>query len=158
MLYYKSPIGLLQLEGTAESLVSLSFAEGKGDCSGNEYLCYCFEQIDEYFKGIRQVFKINLAMEGTNFQKRVWNELIKIPYGMTKSYLEVTKSIGDLKAIRAVANANGRNNIPIIIPCHRVIGNDGSLVGYAGGIWRKKWLLDHEKKYFRGEKQLEIMF
>ena len=97
-------------------------------------------------------------MVGTDFQKKVWNELVKIPYGITKSYLEVTKTIGDLTAIRAVANANGRNRIPIIIPCHRVIGSDGTLVGYAGGIWRKKWLLNHEKKYFCGEKQLEIMF
>ena len=82
--------------------------------------------------------------EGTEFQKKVWNALVKIPYGKTLSYLEFSKQIGDPKAIRAVANANGKNPIWIVVPCHRVIGSDGSLTGYAGGIDRKKWLLNHE--------------
>jgi methylated-DNA-[protein]-cysteine S-methyltransferase len=82
--------------------------------------------------------------KGTDFQKKVWQELLKIPYGKTESYQKITNKLGDPKAIRAVANANGKNPLWIVIPCHRVIGSDGSLTGYAGGLWRKKWLLDHE--------------
>ena len=104
----------------------------------------CVAQLDEYFKGSRRQFQIKLKPEGTEFQKKVWNELLKIPYGKTISYLELTKKLGDIKAIRAVANANGKNPVWIIIPCHRVIGSNGSLTGYAGGLHRKKWLLDHE--------------
>ena len=104
----------------------------------------CVQQLDEYFNGNRTVFDLKLNPQGTDFQKKVWNELLNIPFGKTRTYLEQTKKIGDIKAIRAVANANGKNPIWIIIPCHRVIGSDGSLTGYAGGIWRKKWLLTHE--------------
>jgi methylated-DNA-[protein]-cysteine S-methyltransferase len=147
---------MLEFCGSNNTLESISFVEKKLDVNPSEYLYNCVKQIDEYFRGERQVFEINFAIEGTEFQKKVWNELMAIPYGKTKSYLEITKILGDLKAIRAVARANGQNKIPIIIPCHRVIGNDGSLVGYAGGLWRKKWLLDHERRYYTGEKQLEM--
>ena len=89
-------------------------------------------------------FKLKLNPQGTEFQQKVWKELLTIPYNKTRTYLEQTKAIGDVKAIRAVASANGKNPIWILIPCHRVVGSDGSLTGYAGGLWRKKWLLDHE--------------
>ncbi len=112
-----------------------------------EELQDCATQLDEYFNGVREQFSLKLNPEGTNFQKKVWNKLIIIPYGKTISYLEFSKNLGDVKAIRAVANANGKNPLWVIIPCHRVIGTDGSLTGYAGGLHRKKWLLEHESPY-----------
>jgi len=101
-------------------------------------------QFKHYFEGTRETFSIPLRPEGSNFQKRVWNELAKIPFGKTVSYQEVANRLGNPKVIRAAASANGKNPIAIIIPCHRVIGSDGSLTGYAGGLHRKKWLLAHE--------------
>lgn len=104
-------------------------------------------QLREYFEGIRQQFDLKLNPQGTDFQKSIWKLLEEIPFGKTLSYLELSKRLGDVKAIRAVANANGKNPLWIIIPCHRVIGSDGSLTGYAGGLHRKKWLLEHESPY-----------
>ncbi len=101
-------------------------------------------QLQEYFEGKRKSFSLTLNPEGTDFQKRVWGALQEIPYGKTVSYLELSKTLGDVKAIRAVAAANGKNPLWVVVPCHRVIGSDGSLVGYAGGLHRKKWLLNHE--------------
>ena len=101
-------------------------------------------QLKEYFSGSRTHFSFKIAPEGTEFQKRVWEQLLKIPFGTTVSYLDLSKELGDIKAIRAVASANGKNPLWIVVPCHRVIGSDGSLTGYAGGLWRKKWLLEHE--------------
>ena len=109
-----------------------------------ECLRECVLQLKEYFKGERTNFNLLLNPQGTKFQKLVWKELCDIEYGKTTSYLVQSKKIGDVKAVRAVAAANGKNPISIVIPCHRVIGSDGSLTGYAGGIWRKKWLLDYE--------------
>jgi AraC family transcriptional regulator, regulatory protein of adaptative response / methylated-DNA-[protein]-cysteine methyltransferase len=105
------------------------------------------EQLKEYFIGSRKEFTIPLITPGSDFQKSVWQELLKIPYGSTRSYLEQSVALGKPESIRAVANANGMNRISIVIPCHRVIGSDGSLTGYGGGLKRKRWLLDHEKKY-----------
>ncbi|MBG7629547.1 MAG: methylated-DNA--[protein]-cysteine S-methyltransferase [Bacteroidetes bacterium] len=104
----------------------------------------CVQQLDEYFKGARTDFDLKLNPLGTDFQQKVWKELLKVPYGKTATYLEQSKKMGIVKAIRAVASANGKNPLWILIPCHRIIGSDGSLTGYAGGIWRKKWLLEHE--------------
>ena len=101
-------------------------------------------QLQEYFEGKRTHFTFLLHPSGTEFQKKVWQELLNIPFGKTCSYLELSKKMGDVKAIRAVAAANGKNPLWIVVPCHRVIGADGSLTGYAGGLWRKKWLLEHE--------------
>jgi methylated-DNA-[protein]-cysteine S-methyltransferase len=101
-------------------------------------------QIQDYFEGNRDDFNFKLNPKGTDFQQKVWKELLNIPYGKTMSYQELSIKLGDVKAIRAVANANGKNPLWIVVPCHRVIGSDGSLTGYAGGLWRKKWLLDHE--------------
>lgn len=105
------------------------------------------EQLKEYFEGSRKEFTVSLVAPGTAFQKAVWKELMNIPYGSTRSYLEQSVALGNPESIRAVANANGMNRISIIIPCHRVIGSDGNLTGYGGGLKRKKWLLDHEKKH-----------
>jgi methylated-DNA-[protein]-cysteine S-methyltransferase len=101
-------------------------------------------QLQEYFEGKRTHFTFLLHPSGTEFQKKVWQELLNIPFGKTCSYLELSKKLGDVKAIRAVAAANGKNPLWIVVPCHRVIGADGSLTEYAGGLWRKKWLLEHE--------------
>lgn len=101
-------------------------------------------QLQEYFEGKRTDFDLKLNPQGTEFQQKVWKSLLEIPYGKTVSYMDQTKKIGDVKAIRAVASANGKNPLWIAVPCHRVIGTNGSLTGYAGEIWRKKWLLEHE--------------
>ncbi len=156
--FYNSPIGLIELSGTENSITSLYFKDEdfNTDIKSNANLDRCAEQIDEYFNGKRKIFELNLQSDGSVFQKKVWDELLKIPFGKTRSYMEITKLLGDPKAIRAVANANGQNKISIIIPCHRVIGSDGSLTGYGGELWRKKWLLDHEQKFSNTEKQLEL--
>ncbi|WP_424962201.1 bifunctional transcriptional activator/DNA repair enzyme AdaA [Ekhidna sp.] len=101
-------------------------------------------QLDEYFNGERKSFEVPLVVPGTDFQQKVWNALVQIPYGVTRSYKQQADVVGDVKAVRAVARANGENHISIIIPCHRIIGSDGSIVGYGGGIHRKQWLLKHE--------------
>ena len=144
--YYKSEIGLIEIKGTEDEILSLNFAEE----SMNNFeippcLKECVKQLDEYFRENREEFSVNLLLQGTDFQKKVWRELIKIPFGETTSYMDIAVSIGNKKAARAVGNAAKKNKIAIIIPCHRVIGGDGSLGGYAGGIWRKKWLLEYER-------------
>lgn len=114
----------------------------------------CVVQLNEYFTGTRKSFDLPLQQKGSPFQQGVWNELVKIGYGKTISYLELSKRIGDVKAIRAVGTTNGKNQLAIIVPCHRVIGSDGSLTGYAGELWRKKWLLEHEGKFANGVQTL----
>lgn len=113
-------------------------------------------QVEEYFHGVRKEFDLPLHLVGTSFQKQVWEELLKIPYATTRSYKEQSIMLGNQKAIRAVAGANGENGIAIIVPCHRVIGENGHLTGYGGGLWRKKWLLDHETKYAGLERQTKL--
>lgn len=144
--YYKTPIGTAEIVGNEHGIQSISVLDKEIETSTNipVPLQECVSQLEEYFLGERTDFDLKLNPQGTEFQKSVWNELLQIPYGKTRTYLEQTKHIGDPKAIRAVASANGKNPIWIVIPCHRVIGSDGSLTGYAGGIWRKKWLLEHE--------------
>ena len=144
--YYKTPIGTAKIVGDKNGISSVSVLNDAIETSKNTPKCLqdCVKQLDEYFKGERTHFSLKLNPKGTEFQKKVWNELLQVPYGKTRTYLEQTKKLGDVKAIRAVASANGKNPIWIIIPCHRIIGSDGSLTGYAGGIWRKKWLLEHE--------------
>jgi methylated-DNA-[protein]-cysteine S-methyltransferase len=148
ILYYSSPIGRIKIEVTDKGISSLLFEGDSGTPSpGTPTLgmeSRCISQLDEYFSKKREVFDLPLDLQGTDFQKRVWNELLKIPFGKIMSYKELTLNLGDIKAIRAVASANGANPVSIIVPCHRVIGSDGSLTGYAGGLWRKKWLLEHE--------------
>lgn len=144
--YYKTPIGTAKIIGNADGIQSISILEEDKNSSKNipKELENCVHQLEEYFQGNRKKFTIKLNPSGTDFQQTVWKELQNIPFGKTTSYLEESKKIGNTKAIRAVASANGKNPIWIVIPCHRVIGSDGSLTGYAGGIWRKKWLLNHE--------------
>lgn len=144
--YYKTPIGTAEIVGNESGIQSVSVLDKEIETSKEipEFAKDCIQQLQEYFAGSRTEFDLKLNPQGTEFQQSVWNELLHIPFGKTRTYLEQTKKIGDPKAIRAVASANGKNPIWIIIPCHRVIGSDGSLTGYAGGIWRKKWLLEHE--------------
>lgn len=111
-------------------------------------------QLKEYFSAKRKVFSFPKQQLGTDFQQTVWMQLQSIPFGQTRSYLKIATQLGDPKSIRAVGNANGKNNLAIVIPCHRVIGESGKLVGYAGGLWRKKWLLDHENKIENGVQTL----
>ncbi len=117
-------------------------------------LIQCIEQLIQYFSGQRRIFELPVNQPGTPFQQEVWAELMLIPFGKTISYLELARKTGDTKATRAVANANGKNNVAIIVPCHRVIGSNKDLVGYAGGLWRKKWLLEHEAKVAHGVQTL----
>ncbi len=145
----KSPLGYTKISGDANgisSIIVLNSEEKITDIIPIE-LEDCVMQLNEYFEGTRTQFDLKLNPEGTDFQKTVWKQLEQIPYGKTVSYLELSKQLGDVKAIRAVANANGKNPLWIVVPCHRVIGSDGSLTGYAGGLHRKQWLLEHENPY-----------
>lgn len=153
-----SPLGILKIQCSDEYVQAVVFAKDDQVTSEDQHplLQKCLAQLDEYFAGLRKEFELPLLQTGTVFQQAVWNLLCKIPYGKTLSYNELSKQYGDLKAIRAVASANGRNNLAIIIPCHRVIGSDNSLTGYAGGLWRKKWLLEHEAKFHQGVRQLGL--
>ena len=144
--YYKTPIGIAKIMGNKDGIVSVSVMDDKIAPTTDipESLQECVSQLDAYFQKKRKNFDVKLNPQGTDFQKKVWMELQKIPFAKTITYLEQSKKMKSVKAIRAIASANGRNPIWIIIPCHRVIGSDGSLTGYASGIWRKKWLLEHE--------------
>ncbi|TCP28336.1 methylated-DNA-[protein]-cysteine S-methyltransferase [Tenacibaculum skagerrakense] len=153
--YYKSPIGTIEVKGNSKEIHSIYFIEEDISTTlevTSGEIKKCIQQLDEYFLGNRKEFELNLSPNGTEFQGKVWTELLKVPFGKTRSYLEQSKKLGDVKAIRAVASANGKNPISIIIPCHRIVGSDGSLTGYAGGVWRKKWLLEHEN----GNKQQSL--
>jgi methylated-DNA-[protein]-cysteine S-methyltransferase len=145
----ETPLGIAQITGDTNGIASISVLNTYPPVSDHipEILEDCVYQLQEYFKGERECFNLKLCPQGTDFQKRVWKELLTIPYGKTISYLKLSKQLGDVKAIRAVAGANGRNPMWIIVPCHRVIGTDGSLTGYAGGLNRKQWLLEHESPY-----------
>lgn len=146
--YYNSPIGFLELQEDEGYLSGLYFRDGPGtEDEHSEVFTEVRKQLDEYFTGSRSEFTVPLKISGTSFQENVWNALLKIPYGETRSYLQQAELIENPKAVRAVGTTNGKNKISIIIPCHRVIGKDGSLTGYGGELWRKKWLLEHEKKF-----------
>ncbi len=152
MIYYlsiPSPIGFLHIQSTDSFICSVLFAdeEKKSLEIIPDVLINCKKQLEEYFRGERKQFDFPIEQEGTEFQQRVWNELFKIPFGETISYLALARKLSDEKTIRAAASANGKNKIAIIVPCHRVIGADHKLVGYAGGIKRKQWLLENEMKY-----------
>ncbi|MCB0430737.1 MAG: methylated-DNA--[protein]-cysteine S-methyltransferase [Flavobacteriales bacterium] len=148
---FPSPIGPLAVTASDKGVVSVLFTDEPVHISSSHpILEACAKQLAAYFSGSSQTFNLPLDMQGTEFQLRVWNCLLEIPFGQSLSYLEEARKLGDEKAIRAVAAANGQNPVAILVPCHRVIGSDGSLTGYAGGVWRKEWLLRHEKHpYFR---------
>lgn len=149
-IHYKSKLGLVQITSSEDAVIGVEFVgEGTDTLEIPPILKEAYAQIDEYFKGVRKDFDLKLYIEGTDFQKKVWEQLRQIPYGEISTYKEVAKAIGNEKAVRAVGNSNNKNKIPIIIPCHRVIGSNGKLVGYAGGLHIKQWLLEHEKSNFR---------
>lgn len=142
----RTPLGLAQISGNELGIQSVKIID-EGDVSTEipVVLKDAVQQLLEYFEGNRTEFQLKLNPKGTEFQQKVWNALLQIPFGKTTTYQQLTLQLGDPKAIRAVASANGKNPLWIIIPCHRVIGSDGSLTGYAGGLHRKQWLLDHEQ-------------
>ena len=145
--YINSPLGITKIIGDENGIAVISVSDvGSNEASIAipEVLKAAVSQLDEYFQGKRTDFDLKLNPKGTDFQQKVWKALLEIPYGKTISYMDQTKKLGDIKAIRAVASANGKNPLWIVVPCHRVIGTNGSLTGYAGGLSRKKWLLEHE--------------
>ncbi|MES2622745.1 MAG: methylated-DNA--[protein]-cysteine S-methyltransferase [Bacteroidota bacterium] len=144
--YFQSPLGIVEITGTDTHIASVNFVIDEGESSESlpEIMVQCQKELKEYFAGERKEFSIKTKAEGTDFQKTVWKQLIAIKYGETKSYGDIAKQMKDINASRAVGHANGKNPIAIIVPCHRVIGESGKLTGYAGGMWRKQWLLDLE--------------
>ncbi len=145
--YLQTPIGELEIIADENSVLSVTFNDVKSEKTNvneNEISIKCKQQLQEYFNESRKIFELTLNFNGTDFQNKVWTELQNISIGKTISYLQLAKNLGDAKCIRAAASANGKNPFAIIVPCHRVIGKDGSLTGYAGGLWRKQWLLEHE--------------
>lgn len=148
--YCKTPLGIAKIIGNEIGIQSISILDDSDKIELEtipESLENCVTQLQEYFNNERREFELILNPKGTKFQLKVWKELLQIPFGKTTSYLQQSKNLGDIKAIRAVASANGKNPLWIVIPCHRVVGSDGSLTGYAGGLWRKKWLLNHESEH-----------
>ncbi|MFV8357077.1 methylated-DNA--[protein]-cysteine S-methyltransferase [Flavobacterium sp. XS1P32] len=144
-VYIKTPLGIAAITGDVHGVSEITVLdEGEVSAQIPVFLRDAVQQLQEYFNSQRTDFTFKLNPKGTDFQQKVWNALLDIPFGKTRTYLEQSKFLGDPKAIRAVASANGKNPLWIVVPCHRVIGSDGSLTGYAGGLWRKKWLLEHE--------------
>ncbi|OAZ03769.1 methylated-DNA--[protein]-cysteine S-methyltransferase [Flavobacterium succinicans] len=140
-----TPLGIAQIIGDTNGIAKISVIdEGEVSTEIPTVLQEAVTQLSDYFQGNRTHFDFKLNPKGTEFQQKVWQALLEIPFGKTCSYMDLSKKLGDVKAIRAVASANGKNPLWIVVPCHRVIGTDGSLTGYAGGLWRKKWLLEHE--------------
>jgi methylated-DNA-[protein]-cysteine S-methyltransferase len=143
--YYNSPIGLIEISATKEAINSLYFVETRHhEANHSPLVDDALRQLANYFNGTRHSFDLPLAFSGTEFQQAVWRQLLTIPYGETISYLEIALALENPQAVRAVGAANGQNPISIIAPCHRVIGSNGKLIGYGGGLWRKEWLLRHE--------------
>ncbi len=146
-VFIETPLGIASITGDENGVSKISITADKEQVPSDKIpdeLKDVVTQLQDYFEGNRTDFNIDLNPTGTDFQKRVWRELSNIPFGKTVSYLDIAKRLGDPKCIRAAATANGKNPLWVVVPCHRVIGSDGSLTGYAGGLWRKKWLLDHE--------------
>lgn|SRR5690554_5968595 len=151
--FLKTPLGIAEIKGDEQGLVAVSVLNEETREISREIpasLINAVQQLQEYFAGERKEFQLKLNLQGTPFQKKVWQSLLETPFGKTISYLEHSKKLGDEKAIRAVASANSKNPLWIVVPCHRVIGSDGTLTGYAGGLWRKKWLLEHESGFKQG--------
>ncbi|MEK4458199.1 methylated-DNA--[protein]-cysteine S-methyltransferase [Paenibacillus sp. FSL R10-2748] len=155
VLKYVSPIGEIEIQGTNEAVYSIMFSNRNELLTRAieevpiQVLAECAIQLDEYFKGERFEFTFPYVFEGTDFQQKVWNALVSVGYGKTTAYKDIALAIGNEKAIRAVGSANGKNKLSIVIPCHRIIGSNQKLTGYAGGLWRKEWLLQHEKRCLR---------
>ncbi len=158
--YYDSPLCVLEIQANDKFILSLIFVESKGidnPAQPTLVINHCILQLNQYFAGERNAFELPLEIIGTDFQKKVWEALRNIPFASTLSYKELAMQLGDIKSIRAVAHANALNKFMIVLPCHRLIGTNGKLVGYAGGLSRKQWLLDHEKKFLpSGQMRLEL--
>jgi methylated-DNA-[protein]-cysteine S-methyltransferase len=149
--YYESPIGSIEIKGTVSGICALDFVEPRHARPGRRGkvplpgpLAESLEQLDEYFRSVRTVFTVKLDLRGTDFQKKVWTRLLRVKFGQTTTYKALAEAVGRPAATRAVGGANHRNPVSIIVPCHRVVGSDGRLTGYGGGLWRKDWLLRHE--------------
>lgn len=143
--FFRSPVGYLEITGSVKGIRSVKFLDFRVRINRVPHsLRQCYDQLDEYFKGKRRHFDLPLDLDGSVFQMHVWKEMMNIPYGETMTYHELAGKSGYPKALRAVGAANGKNPLCVIVPCHRVIGSDGKLTGYAFGLWRKKWLLEHE--------------
>jgi methylated-DNA-[protein]-cysteine S-methyltransferase len=149
----ESPIGTIEIEGSEAGVSGLNFVKaGRAKAERRRKgplpapLADCLTQLDEYFRGKRTVFSVKLDLRGTAFQKQVWAELLRVEFGRTTTYKALAEAIGRPAATRAVGGANHRNPVSIIVPCHRVVGSDGRLTGYGGGLWRKEWLLRHESR------------
>lgn len=143
---YPSPIGGIRLTADDDHLLGAWFTDEKESVArpDSPVINQCISELEAYFRGKLKQFTVSIRLTGSAFQNKVWSELLKIPYGTTISYSELAIRLGDIKCIRAAGTANGKNKIPIIVPCHRVIGKDGSLVGFGGGLDKKEWLLRHE--------------
>lgn len=158
--YYHSPVGILRISADDRCISEIHFcneselADNNLQNQDHKLLQDCTEQLIEYFQGIRRSFDFPMHQTGTPFQESVWNKLVTIPFGKTITYLDLARKLGDPKVIRAAGTANGRNKIAIAVPCHRVIGSNQEMVGYAGGIWRKRWLLAHEARIAHGVQTL----
>ncbi|MEQ9438782.1 MAG: methylated-DNA--[protein]-cysteine S-methyltransferase [Cyclobacteriaceae bacterium] len=155
---HPSPLGDLLISGNERFITGIRYADMNPDMveevtkapEAPALLRRCATHLDEYFAGWRRTFSLPLQQEGTPFQQSVWNALQKVPFGKTNTYLEVARRIGNEKSVRAVGLSNGKNQITIIVPCHRIVGANGTLTGYSGGLWRKKWLLEHEQHIAHG--------
>ncbi|PWK78673.1 methylated-DNA-[protein]-cysteine S-methyltransferase [Mucilaginibacter oryzae] len=157
--YFKTPVGIARIIEEDGYITSISIRDEAYEIepAPTQLLQSAINQLNEYFAGTRREFSIPIKQPGSDFQQEVWNELTKIPYGTTITYTQQSNQMNNPLAIRAIAAANGRNNLWVVVPCHRVIGANGSLTGYAGGIWRKKWLLEHEAKIMGvGQTKLEF--
>lgn len=157
--YYKTPVGIAQIneDDGFISRIHIMDEECEVEPTASPLLNEAMRQLDEYFAGTRKIFDFPIKQEGSDFQQLVWQELLKIEYGKTISYGQQSQQMNSPLAIRAIAAANGRNNLWVVVPCHRVIGSNGSLTGYAGGLWRKQWLLEHEAKILGiGQTKLEF--
>lgn len=158
--FFTSPLGLIEITGTNDFVTSVLFCGTKSALTNTDQIPQivhkCEQELKEYFAGSRKTFTVPYKQKGTNFQQQVWQSLENIPYGTTWSYGQQAESINRPKAVRAIGGINGKNQLTIIVPCHRVIGKDGSLTGYGGEIWRKKWLLEHEKKFKIQNLRLEV--
>jgi methylated-DNA-[protein]-cysteine S-methyltransferase len=151
--HYRSPIGLVEIEGSERGISTLNFVEAKKAKAERPGwgplptpLAEALAQLEEYFQGRRRTFSVKLDLGGTPFQRRVWRELRAVGFGRTTTYKAIAEAVGRPAATRAVGGANHRNPVSIIVPCHRVVGSDGGLTGYGGGLWRKEWLLRHESR------------
>ncbi|WP_028400006.1 methylated-DNA--[protein]-cysteine S-methyltransferase [Ectobacillus panaciterrae] len=142
--YYKSELGWIEVTGEETGITSVMFVDELGEAVPHQLVEQCVQELDEYFHNKRTEFTVPLAAKGTSFQQKVWKALTTVPFGKTASYLDMANEVGNPQSVRAIGGANSRNPISIIVPCHRIIGKNGTLVGYEGGLWRKEWLLRHE--------------